>query len=611
MNHTALLRLLFVFLAMQAISIQVVAQQLLLRTTFDSPAAFEEWTVVDANDDGVTWTYDATASPGNAAYGYHPQYAADDWLVSPALVATSTTTLLVQYAFYGSFYSEGLELYRVASTHVANAADVELISQHEEIKDKRHEGFAFLSVEKGEVFHLAFRACSPANKLRLSLLSVEVRDVSPQAGAEYPHVAIADNGLTLAASHRYVQYAAGEEVRLALYDGTSDVTDDVTFFQITPDGVTHPLTSPTTMCNEPGTHRFYANYADKTTADHLLDITVLQSMPALPADPQPQSNDFVQQVLLTQGTGLRCQYCPKGIAAIHNFYESHPMAKQVVHMALHAFGNTDPLSSTAAFLLYEQLDLGGFPNMIVNYNPEWKDSGLATAQFEELITTAVDKALAQKSQTALAVATEWDESRGVISVSVGVKVAQAGLYRLSVALVQDNVYLPQSGTNNEAYYMHHSSIRALAPADGEGAWLNGRRAEVAEAIYPYHCEFNTSDLLSSTSYGYTLDVCNDARVVVYTQKMDGTIDNVVVCGIDESLPFAYNSEPSTPPTVGIEHAVLPESGAMVRYTLYDMAGRRCAQGAHWQQVQSTVAPGVYLLQERKGQVVTVKKIGLR
>lgn len=97
-------------LAALAVSAAASAQNV-YSTDFEGADEFAKWTVVDANNDGVTWVYDAEGSQSKVFYAYSSSNVADDWLISPAITPTATGKLMVQYTTYGTSYGEKLAVY--------------------------------------------------------------------------------------------------------------------------------------------------------------------------------------------------------------------------------------------------------------------------------------------------------------------------------------------------------------------------------------------------------------------------------------------------------------------------------------------------------------------
>lgn len=71
--------------------------------SFDEASSMERFTVVDANNDGKTWTYDANAKL--VRYDYHSYNAGDDWLFTPAFNLEAGKEYKVSFTTQGKYMS--------------------------------------------------------------------------------------------------------------------------------------------------------------------------------------------------------------------------------------------------------------------------------------------------------------------------------------------------------------------------------------------------------------------------------------------------------------------------------------------------------------------------
>lgn len=600
---------LLLYILLLSICLPTSANSLIWETDFSTEAEFNEWSIYDANADGNTWNFIVGEEPGNAVYNYHYTNPGDDWLISPAITPTETTQIMVKYSFFGSFYSEKMEVYFGNSPIPTSFTEIQ--AQHDDIKDEINEAYFFVEVEKGKPFHIAFRATSLPYKLRLALLSVQVYNVSSNVATEYPNRVHSKSQLVLAATTKYVVADDKEEIRFAVFHEGKDVTNDAMLFYLNDSGEPSKLDSPYYTCTEAGQHNFFATYGDVSSEDSPLCIKAFHNRPALLEDPYPSSNLFQRNALLIQGTGTRCVYCPNGISAIKDFYAEYPKANQVYHMALHAFTSDDPLYCDAAYILYRNTGLGGFPAVMVDFNKKWGTSGESVNGFKNFLNEHITEALNEEAQTAISAASTYNETTNTISVNVGVKTAQAGLFRVTVALLQDNVYALQSGTYDAEFDKHHSSVRAISPADGNGEMLDCGRCEESGRVYEYSCEFNVADLVQSSYGEYILDVLRDARILVYVQKMNGCVDNVVGCKINEAVSFEYTEDVTEEPSVGIECIDNNPSSQIIRTEIYDLSGAKQAsiKGNLKNSDKSMTLPsGVYIIKEQTNIGTRTKKV---
>ena len=592
-------------LAAACLSLSLYSQNIIWQADFGSEDAFRQWTVVDANNDGVTWGYEPGVTPSPVVYRYHYANSGDDWLISPAITAAEAAQLMVKYGYVGSFYSEEMEVYRGSEP---TPETMQRVAVHTDLKDKEYASYVFLEVEAGETFHLAFRATSPAYKSQLFLTSVQVLSVGNNVANAYPHRVASASGLTLACSEKYVEAGKTQEVSLAVFDGTEEVTTEAEIYVCAPDGKEVPLTEPHYICTEVGEYRFYAHHEGKSSADAPLCVQAFHRVPALPADEQPASEEFFRRVLLLQGTGVHCGYCPNAVGALWRIFADKENTDRVCLIAHHSYYYTDPLYCEAAEIISSQTDLNAYPNMMVNFNKEWGTTGLSEDGFVYWVNEVVDEALEGKSSTNIALSTTYDAETNIISVNVGVKVVEPGLYRVTVALLQDSVYNWQSGAPSEDYYIHNGSVRALAPEDGAGAYLNGGSGEKPGQIYQYACEFDADALVQNKHADNAFSVERQARVVAYVKRMDGLVDNVVACGMNDAVGFAYTSELPQEPPVGIRENNLDASAEVSEVEIYDLAGslRIAKPGTDLRTVK--LPQGVYLVREKRGNTFSVRKV---
>ena len=581
------------------------AQNVIWETNFGSEEAFRRWTVVDANADGVTWGYEPGLTPSPVVYRYHYANSGDDWLISPAITVPEAAQLMVKYEYVGSFYSEEMEVYR-GSAPIPDS--LQRVAVHTDLKDKEYASHVFFEVEAGETFYLAFRATSPAYKQQLFLTSVQVVCVGSNVANDYPNRVASASGLTLASIEKYVEAGKAEEVNLAVFDGTADVTSDAKIYVCVPGGEEIRIKESHYICTEVGEYRFYAIHEGKSSADAPLSVQALHRIPVLLPDEQPESEDFLRRVLLLQGTGVHCSYCPNGIAALWRFFAEEESADRVCHIAHHSYYYTDPLYCEAAEIISSQTELNAYPNMMVNFNKEWGTTGLSEDGFVYWLNEVVGEALEGTSSTNIALSTVYDAETDVVSVNVGVKVAEPGLYRVTVALLQDSVYSWQSGAPSEDYYIHNGSVRALSPRDGEGAYLDGGSSEKPGRIYQYACEFDANALVQDKHVDNAFSVERQARVVAYVKRVDGLVDNVVACAMNGAVGFAYTSVAPEVPPVGIRENCLDAAVENLEVEIYDFAGslRTIKQGTDFRTWK--LPRGVYLVREKRGDTFSVKKV---
>ena len=86
--------------------------------TFDDESLFNCWQVIDANNDGYTFTY----SNGYIYYGYNSSdntVGANDWLISPSFTLTGNQLASFDYSVAGSSYPEKFQVFAIGTDTVA------------------------------------------------------------------------------------------------------------------------------------------------------------------------------------------------------------------------------------------------------------------------------------------------------------------------------------------------------------------------------------------------------------------------------------------------------------------------------------------------------------
>ena len=364
---------------------------------------------------------------------------------------------------------------------------------------------------------------------------------TPETGLEnYPNRAVSANGLTLAATHLFMEVGDTTTVKFAVFKDGENVTEKASIYQIV-NGVDKKLVDAKATCADLGTHSFWASYkGNNTKGDALLTITTVNELPALDADTEPESSDFFRRTLVLLGTGTGCQYCPNAIGALHKFFADEENAEKAVLMAIHTYNGNDPLYSEGAATLSRMAGFSTYPVIKLNFDNDYMIAGLSEDYFLKFLNNNVSELSAIEAETNIAVSTSYNEETGVISVAAKVKCDDPGEYRVTAALVQDNVFFPQTGTSNVSYYLHEAGVKAIAPTTGYGFALNNGAITEEGKSYDFFCEFNSSALYDKGTGEYALDVLRDARIIVYVQANGKVVDNTVACGLNKSVGFAYN-----------------------------------------------------------------------
>lgn len=346
------------------------------------------------------------------------------------------------------------------------------------------------------------------------------------------------DGLTLSANHRFVVANNNTEVTFKVLKNGVDVTNSSTIYYQNGEN-NEKLQGNSFVCSSVGAHKFWVSNKTTNTRNNLLVIDALHERPSLAADTQANSDDFLRNVLFLQATGVACQACPNAIAAIKNFYAKNADADRFKLMTVHTFTSGDPLWSEGAEKLRIQAGISSYPTLLLNYNSEWLRSGVDSKSYETFLNNAAASLLKDNAETGISIATKYNPENGVISVNAAIKCDDPNKYRVTAALLQDNVFFPQTGTSDPSFYVHEAGVKAIYPTTGAGFSLNNGEVTTEHATYDFACEFNASDLYAKGTGDYALDVVRDARVLIYVQANGKLVDNVAVCGMNQQVGFAY------------------------------------------------------------------------
>ena len=404
----------------------------------------------------------------------------------------------------------------------------------------------------------------------LGIVPAEGYATARTTSVDYVHETTASNGLTLKSTHKYVSLNDAEEVQFGVFYNGEDVTaqSKVYYLNLSNFAATLVPNGKHTFAAT-GSYVFWAEYGDLSSKNKTLTIVVYNDVPTLPADAAPDSLDFERRVLLVQNTGTNCGYCPNAITAIHNFKDKGPNADKLELLAAHAYNSSDPLYSSAAVTIFRMTGFNSFPSIMFNFDKNYALAGTSASYFESYINNTTETLLQKKSSTGIALTTKYDET-GTISVKAGVKTDSAGIYKITIALVQDNVYAYQGGADpsDERFHIHKAGVKAIYPSSGAGEKINGNVPSVKGKVYEYCCEFSSDQLTLGVGGGYTLDVLRDARIIVYVTNESGIVDNVASCNINAQQPFAYTHAEATS-----IHAVSTNNAAVRQTIIYDLTGK--------------------------------------
>lgn len=361
---------------------------------------------------------------------------------------------------------------------------------------------------------------------------IRVTDITPLAGHPNDYGAVNTN---FAAGGAIVNYGSSAvtnfTVNLQLGSGAV-VSGNITGVNI-PQFGTYSFTSPNPIVL-PATLGTYPvkmwvtitgdNDADNDSAN--TSITTTSFMPN-------------KKILVEEGTGTWCGFCPRGAVYMDSLWNTHPS-----NVSLVAVHNGDPMV-VSAYDSWMGTKIGGYPDVVVDRREVMDPSDL------------IDMYNNEKDYFGYADVTMTPIEAGSFNLSVKASVKPAidlnGDYRLAMALTEDEVHGTTSTWGQHNYYggggygpLHGAGFEW----ENEGSIIDPERMFykfVARGIYP-----NVSGAVGSlpgtmtagTTYDYTFTVPNVPQpfrrenmryVVMLINAADGTVLNsnyaTVVAGI--------------------------------------------------------------------------------
>ncbi|WP_373175043.1 choice-of-anchor J domain-containing protein [Prevotella merdae] len=150
--------------------------QSLYSTDFAAESEFTKWTVIDANNDGVSWVYNAEGSQSKVFYAYSADNTADDWFISPEITPSVTGKVMVKYTTYGTSYGEKLEVYTGATPTIEGMTTLQ--AKNDKVIGERTTEYFFYEATEGVPFRVGFHTTSPKGQWRFYMCDFSVKQVN-------------------------------------------------------------------------------------------------------------------------------------------------------------------------------------------------------------------------------------------------------------------------------------------------------------------------------------------------------------------------------------------------------------------------------------------------
>lgn len=322
----------------------------------------------------------------------------------------------------------------------------------------------------------------------------------------------------------------GETVTMSVWQQGVDVTDKSTIYDadmnVVPATFT-PLAS--------GSYSFFATKGAESSND--LVITVMATMPNIPADPEPANTMFNHRLVIIDHTGMNCPYCPSMIDKLMAFAETewHQHYNEVTCHAGNLAGG-DPGNSAAATVLNQTQAkmIGGYPNICINIHDATVgnyNESVFLRYMDEEFSKLVKKSGADAG---ISMAVEGDSTNVYCAAQIKASVEQE--YKVTAWLLESNIYSPnQSGASKDYHKIYNFALRNMA-GDYKKDNVQGESIGVLAAGETHDCAFELP-VISNKWMVENMDV-----LVIVSAKNDKNVWEIVnsaMCHIGEAKPYEY------------------------------------------------------------------------
>ena len=343
----------------------------------------------------------------------------------------------------------------------------------------------------------------------------------------------ASNEVTLKADKSVVK--SGEQVTFTvIYEGEDVTASSTIYANYTNEEVSNPYTT-----TESGDLSFYAKY--NGIKSKLCSVTVTPAYaPEFPVDAAPESYDFNQRVLLVDHTGLGCGYCPSMKEAIKSASENANYKDKFNVVYSYSYSSSEVCYTSTSKTLYNYfvnvcststigMYLTGYPSTTFNYNHN-------TAGNFNMVQSQINEVWDANPTASIALAAKIEGDKIVISASV--KSSKTQNVKLSLWVLEDDIYATQSNATASWMHTHHNVLRD-APTKVSATDISGVDFGYIEANSTLSrvMEF---DLFAASSWkkeNFKVIAIISAPSEKYDNKYE--VVNTAICEMDSSIGFDY------------------------------------------------------------------------
>ena len=342
--------------------------------------------------------------------------------------------------------------------------------------------------------------------------------------------AAATTELTLTADRGVVRL--GESVSFTATFANNDVTASSKIVEYyTRKEIPNPYT-PTEIA-ELSVIAEYNGYTSK-----IVTVNVVSSdTPLLPEDSAPESYDFNQRILLIDHTGAGCSYCPAAKEAFNVAEESANYKDKFNVVYAYSFdGSGAACYSSASKTLWNYFVqvcstgdyLTGYPSFTTNYCFNY------TGKYN--VIDRINEFWDKNVSASLALATKRDGNKLVVNAAV--KSSKDQHFKLSLWLLEDDIYATQAGATASWMHTHHNVMR--------DAITGISKSDIAGVDFGYVAANSTYERVMTFDLfvGSSWNINNCKLIAIISApstKYNGKYEVVTttICDLDGSVGFDY------------------------------------------------------------------------
>ncbi len=368
----------------------------------------------------------ATGSTDNQAVStswYTPAGTSNDWLISPSIAVPATGVNVVQFDAMApdANYLDGFKVYISTSPITASSLPTTAVLTVPAAANTYTSYSASLASFAGQNIYVAIQNYS--NDMYLLFVdNFKVRTVVNN-----------DAILSSASLNRYSAVSTNNNLVL---DVKNDGANAITALTVNWNDGTDHIQTITGLNIASGasanvTHPTAVSYA--TVVEKNINVTITAVNGAVDATNvtaakkiNTVSQIVEKTVVIEEGTGTWCVWCPRGAVAMEYMYDTYPT--RFIGVAVH---NGDPMTVTE----YDNgADLSGFPGC--NVDRALKDESVSKTLFEGYYNTRKDITI----PAAIAATATWNGANVSVAVTSTFKTVFANAnYRLGVIMIEDKV----------------------------------------------------------------------------------------------------------------------------------------------------------------------------